>query len=211
VTDARYRHLVLIIDRSGSMRAVEADMNGGIRRFITEQSAVDGRATISLYQFDTEHDTVLDFAELSADVLGSWQLVPRGCTALLDAAGTAVRSTGEKLASLPEDQRPGDVVVVIVTDGAENSSREYTLPQVREMILRQREEYDWVFMYLGANVDAFGAGGAMGIALDSTAGYAQGNAAMAFAAASSSVTRGYTGQAAGYGFTDEERDQLQDE
>jgi Mg-chelatase subunit ChlD len=211
VTDARYRHLVLIIDRSGSMHAVEADMNGGIRRFITEQSAVDGRATISLYQFDTEHDTVLDFAELSADVLGSWQLVPRGGTALLDAAGTAVQRTGEKLASLPEDQRPGNVVVVIVTDGAENSSREYTLPQVREMILRQREEYDWVFMYLGANVDAFGAGGAMGIAADNTAGYAQGNAAMAFAAASSSVTRGYTGHAAGYGFTDKERDQLQDE
>lgn len=74
MTDAGYRHLCLIADRSGSMHAVENDMNAGIAGFVLEQAQVPKRTTISLYQFDTKHDKILDFAPLTAGVLGDWKL-----------------------------------------------------------------------------------------------------------------------------------------
>jgi uncharacterized protein YegL len=204
MTNAGYRHLVLVVDRSGSMQAVEADMNGGIRKFIEEQAAVPKRTTLSVYQFDTEHDEVRAFAPLTSDVLAGWSLVPRGGTALLDAVGTAITRTGEKLEAMPEGQRPGEVVVEIVTDGHENSSREYTLPQIREMITRQREQYQWVFMFLGADQDAFAAGDLMGVPIANVGNYNSRYTTDMWAATSASVTRGATGQSMGYSFTPDE-------
>jgi Mg-chelatase subunit ChlD len=208
VTDSGYRHLVLIVDRSGSMESVEADMNGGIRRFTEEQAAVPKRTTLSLYQFDTEHDAVRTFAPLTANVLNGWKLAPRGGTALLDAVGTAVQRTGEALAEMPEGERPGEVVVMIVTDGHENSSREYRLQQVKEMITRQREQYGWVFMFLGADQDAFEAGSSMGVATLNTVSYDSANTRAMWSAASSSMTRGSVGQSFGYSFTPDEETSL---
>jgi uncharacterized protein YegL len=211
MTDQNYRHVCLIIDRSGSMRKVEADMNGGIRQFMEEQAQVPKRTSVSLYQFDTEHDTVLDFQPLTAGVLGEWKLIPRGGTALLDAVGAAVVRTGEKLASMAEEQRPSEVVIMIVTDGHENSSREYQLPEIKEMITRQREDYDWVFMFLGADQDAFETGGTIGIARANIANYARHNSVDMFTVASASMTRGAGGQSMGYSYTPEERQKLTEE
>jgi Mg-chelatase subunit ChlD len=208
VTDPGYRHLVLVVDRSGSMEAVEADMNGGIRKFAAEQAAVPKRTTLSLYQFDTQHDEVRAFAPLTAGVLDGWRLVPRGGTALLDAVGTAVQRTGEALSDLAEGERPGEVVVMIVTDGHENSSREYTLPQVKDLITRQREQYGWAFMFLGADQDAFDAGSSMGVSIANSGSYRSANANAMWAATSASVTRGTTGQSMGYVFTAAETDAM---
>jgi hypothetical protein len=204
MTDAGYRHLVLVVDRSGSMTSVASDMNGGIRSFVREQAAVPKRTTLSLYQFDTEHDEVRTFTPLTANALGNWQLIPRGATALLDAVGTAIQRTGESLAGKPEAERPGEVVVVIVTDGFENSSREYGLTQVKEMITRQREQFGWVFMFLGADQDAFDAGSSMGVPAMNTVSYRSANTAAAWTTLSASATRGASGQSMGYGFTPDE-------
>src|SRR5712671_3389984 len=123
MTDPAYTHYVLIIDRSGSMARIRDDTQGGVRHFIAEQATVPGKATLSLYQFDTEHDRVHDFADLAG--LPPYTLTPRGGTALNDACARAISETGARLAALSEDTRPGKVVVVIATDGQENSSSEF--------------------------------------------------------------------------------------
>ena len=192
MTDPGYRHIVLVIDRSGSMEPVRRDTEGGVKAFIGEQRKVPGRTTISLYQFDTEHDEVTSFS-----------VVPRGGTALLDAVGFAVTKTGERLATMGEDARPGEVIVLIATDGEENSSHEYTLPQVKAMLTTQQDAYGWKFVFIGANQDAFAAGGAMGVPVASSANYDTATTVGAFASASSMVTRGAS--SGNYGFTPEER------
>jgi uncharacterized protein YegL len=201
VTDPGYRHIVLVIDRSGSMEPVRHDTEGGVRAFIEEQRQVPGRTTLSLYQFDTEHDEVAAFTDIQADL--GWHLVPRGGTALLDAAGFAVTRTGERLAAMDEAARPGEVIVLIATDGEENSSREYTLPQVKDLITAQQDTYGWTFVFIGANQDAFAAGGSIGIPAVSVMNYNVTSTAGAYASASSMVTRGAAG--GGYDFTAEER------
>jgi uncharacterized protein YegL len=201
MTDAGYRHIALIIDRSGSMEPVKHDTEGGIRAFIGEQRKASGRATVSLFQFDTEHDEVISFAPVHN--APDYILVPRGGTALLDAVGFAVTKTGERLAAMPEGERPGEVVMLIATDGQENSSHEYGRSQVREMITRQQEQFGWAFVFLGANQDAFDEAGAMGIPAASTANYASAATSVAFAAAGSMVSRGAGGGA--YAFNEAER------
>lgn len=155
MTNPEYVHYVMIIDRSGSMQPVAEDFTGGCRSFIDRQlQGVDGnKRTVSLYQFDTVHEKIYDFDLL--EKAKSYKLVPRGCTALLDACGRAITEVGEKLAIMPEHERPGYVMVLIVTDGAENASRMYTRAQVNDMIQHQQDKYGWRFTYLGANQDSF--------------------------------------------------------
>lgn len=206
MTDQGYRHYVLVVDRSGSMVPIAEETQNGVRLFVSEQREIPGRATLSLYQFDHEHDTVHDFAALR-DVT-PYTLVPRGNTALLDACGFAITKVGVKLDAMPEEERPGKVIVLIATDGQENFSREYTLAQVREMITRQREEYRWEFSYVGANQDSFAEARGMGIPTASTMDYADTNIGTrkAWAGASASAGRyaGPGGQSMFY--TDEERE-----
>ncbi len=203
MTDPGKRHIILVIDRSGSIKDILSDMQGGYDQFIAEQLDVKLTTTASLYQFDTEHDRLFSFAPL-AD-LKSYRIVPRGGTALLDAVGTAVVKEGEKLAALPEDQRPGTVVVLIATDGLENSSKEYTKAQVAALLTEQQEKYGWVIVYNGANQDSFAEAGAIGVAAASTMDYnatPQGTQS-SWGSASSMMSRGAEG--GGYEYTDEER------
>lgn len=169
MTDSDYTHIVLIVDRSGSMDSIQADMEGGINQFIADQ-AKGGRTTVTLRQFDTEHDEVFSFADAAS--APRYTLTPRGGTALLDAVGAGIARAGEELAAMPEDQRPGNVFAVIVTDGHENSSHEYSRDAVKAMIGRQSGDYGWKFVYLGANQDSFAEAGGIGIAAAGTVDYA---------------------------------------
>jgi uncharacterized protein YegL len=171
MTDRDYVHYIMIIDRSGSMCNISKDMTGGIGTFIDKQlEGVDpDKRTVSFYQFDTVHDELHDFDKL--EKAKGYVLSPRGGTALLDAVGTAITKVGERLAALPEDKRPGEVMVVIVTDGQENSSREYTRSKVKDLIQHQIDKYNWKFTYLGANQDSFAEAGAIGIPVAATLDY----------------------------------------
>jgi uncharacterized protein YegL len=168
MTDPTKVHYVLIVDRSGSMATVKDDMQGGIRSFIDKQlEGVDGnKRTVSFYQFDTTHDRLHNFDLL--EKARDYELIPRGGTALLDAVGQAIVEVGVKLKKIPEDERPGFVMVIIVTDGEENSSRTYTRDRVKQMIEHQQDKYGWNFTYLGANQDSFAEAGSIGIAAAST-------------------------------------------
>lgn len=97
--------------------------------------------------------------------------VPRGMTALLDAIGRTINTTGERLAAMAEEQRPGKVIFVILTDGQENTSREMTLEQINQMITRQTEVYNWDFVFIGANQDAIQTGSQLGIGAGNSLSY----------------------------------------
>jgi hypothetical protein len=114
-------------------------------------------------------------------------LVPRGSTAMLDAIGRAVNATGARLAAMPEDGRPGTVIVGIMTDGLENASREFTYPMVKALIEQQEQVYGWTFMYMGANQDAIEVGASLGVARDRSLTYAGPKVAAAMGAYSASV------------------------
>jgi hypothetical protein len=161
MTNPAYRHIIMIVDRSGSMQACREATEEGINGLFAGQAKEDGWGTASLYQFDTEHDQVFQHLELAR--VPPYQLVPRGGTALLDAIGDAFAREGQWLAALPEDERPGAVIAVIATDGMENSSREYTRGQIHEIIRRQREEYSWQILFIGANMDAVQVAASYGI------------------------------------------------
>jgi hypothetical protein len=171
MTDHDYVHYIMIVDRSGSMQSIRDDTEGGLRAFVDRQlKGVNGdKRTVSFYQFDNIHDTVYDFDLL--EKVKNYTLVPRNSTALLDACGFAITEVGEKLAAMTEDRRPGYVMVVIATDGMENSSHEYTRKQIREMIEHQQERYNWKFTYIGANQDSFTEARGMGIPLAATLNY----------------------------------------
>lgn len=172
MTDQNNAHITVLSDRSGSMETVRSDTEGAINRFIQEQRKQPGRATFTLVQFDDKYEVVLDHVDLATlDSKMVYHLVPRGSTALLDAWGKSIVETGEFLASLPEDQRPGTVTFVISTDGLENASREYTITQVKAMTEEQRTKYGWEFIFLGANQDAVQVGASYGVPTGSALTY----------------------------------------
>jgi hypothetical protein len=201
MTDPNYRHLILIVDRSGSMQSCREATQEGINGFFATQAGEPGRATASLFEFDTEHDTVFEHVALAE--APEYTLVPRNGTALLDAVGFAFAREGQWLASLPEGQRPGAVIAVIATDGAENSSREYTGEQIREIIQGQREAYQWQTLFIGANMDAVKTAATYGIPAASAMTYDTQSTEGTYQVVSAAVSRGASGL--GYSFTDQER------
>lgn len=165
-------HIVYIVDRSGSMAGRESDVIGGFNKFIKDQKDCPGEASMVLAQFDHEYgpisewDNIKDVPELDKN-----SYTPRGMTALLDAVGRTISIQGEFLSNIPEDGRPDKVIVLIMTDGLENDSKEYTKQKVKEMITHQQKNYQWKFVFLGANQDSFAEAHAMGIPQAMTANY----------------------------------------
>lgn len=151
MTNANYTHFTLVVDRSGSMSDIRDDAQGGIATLLAEQFAEPGQLTVTLAQFD---DHFQDVARMATAPF-TYELHPRGRTALMDAVGREIARTGADLEALPEDQRPGKVVFVVVTDGHENASHEFTLETVRSAISRQRISFNWQFQFIGADEAAW--------------------------------------------------------
>lgn len=150
-----YTKIAVILDRSGSMDSIKSATIEGYNSFLRGQQEVEGRCDISLYQFDDKYEVVYEDRDISkAPFLNNTNFVPRGNTALLDAIGRTVNHLGNKLHKLREQDRPEKVIVVIQTDGYENASQEFSRSGVRDMITHQKEKYNWVFVFLGANQDA---------------------------------------------------------
>lgn len=159
-----YTHISFVLDRSGSMEAVKDDTVGSMKAFIREQKATPGYATFTLTQFDTKFDIVYDMKPLNR-VKQDIPFQPRGQTALLDAVGETIVKTGEKLSGMDEKDRPSQVIFVILTDGHENASKEYSREKIFEMIRHQEEKYNWKFVFLAAGQDAIDAGRELGVTL----------------------------------------------
>jgi len=159
-----YCHIVGIIDCSGSMVGLENDVIGGFNKFVDDQRKAKGTATMSLIQFDDGYYSDFEFVNIN-DVpdLNRDTYIPRGMTALYDAIGKTINSTGEVLKNMNENDRPDRVVVFIQTDGQENSSLEYNANSIKQMINKQEEMYNWSFVFLGANINAKSTANIIGI------------------------------------------------
>ncbi len=179
--------ITLVVDRSGSMQQICEDAEGGVNSFIAQQTNEPGEAVLTLVQFDTEYEFLHNGVPISQ--VPKYSLVPRGMTALLDAIGRAINETGERLSKMEEQDRPGLVIFVVVTDGLENSSQEFSKSDIKEMIERQQEKYSWHFTFLGANQDAFAEAGHMGIQAGGAANYAMDKVAVAYMATGAKVSR----------------------
>lgn len=185
--------IALILDQSGSMESIKAGTLEGVNSFLLQQRTEndDHPVRLSLTLFSTG----LELRHQSAPVteipdLNDATYDPAGGTALLDAIGTTVDGLGKRLAELPEDQRPGSVIVAIMTDGEENSSRRYTWHRISDMIRHQTEVYKWEFLFLGANQDAIATAARMNIVRENSATYVQsdGSSMSALRAVSKSVS-----------------------
>lgn len=164
--------MVFLLDRSGSMGSLTDDTIGGFNSMIEQQKKEDGEAYVTTILFNSNrfvlHDHI-DIQEIKPMTHADYMAY--GMTALLDAAGATIDSIGERLANTPEEERPEKVIFVITTDGYENDSREYTRDKVKEMIEHQQNKYSWVFMFLGANMDALAEAEKYGISSSYAATY----------------------------------------
>ncbi len=164
--------LVFILDRSGSMSGLESDTIGGFNSMIAKQKKEEGEALISTVLFDNFSEVVHDrVAVRDIRPMTDKDYTVRGCTALLDAIGDAIRHIGNIHKYARAEDVPEHTLFVITTDGMENASRHYDSDKVKKMIERQKEKYGWEFLFLGANIDAVETAGRFGISQDRAVNY----------------------------------------
>lgn len=164
--------LVFLLDRSGSMGGLERDTIGGFNALIEKQRRQEGECYVSVVLFDHESLVLYDRVRLSEiRKMTEDDYTVRGCTALIDAIGCAIRHIGNihKYAR-PEDV-PEHTMFVITTDGMENASHLFSSDKVKKMVERQKEKYGWEFLFIGANIDAVETAGRFGISPDRAANY----------------------------------------
>lgn len=169
MTNPQLSLVAALLDRSGSMNTIADDTRGGFDSFIAKEREPDGNTVVTLAQFDDRYESVYSSKPIAE--VPNLVLEPRGMTALYDAIGQLVTEVGAELSALPEDDRPGSVTVLVMTDGHENASKEWTNIAVRELIAKQERDYQWDFVFLGSNIDAVEVGADLGFARDKSMTY----------------------------------------
>lgn len=164
--------LVYILDKSGSMGGLESDTIGGYNSMLEKQKAVKGECRITTVLFDNNYEILHDRIDIGAvSPMTDKEYQVAGSTALLDAIGRTINKIVNVQKNTADDYRAKRVMFVIITDGYENSSREYTAEKVKEMIDKQKDKYSWEFIFLGANIDAVQTAGHFGISPDRAIDY----------------------------------------
>ncbi len=147
--------LVFIIDRSGSMGGLEKDTIGGFNSMLKEQQAVEGEAVVTTVLFDNRYELLHDRIDIRAvSPLTEKNYTVGGNTALLDALGKTIRKIRDVQEHTAENYRAEKVLFIIITDGEENASREYSAERIKARIEYQKQKYGWEFVFFGANMDA---------------------------------------------------------
>ena len=149
----KWVNICFIIDKSGSMYPSTEDVIGGFNRIVEEQKAIkDGKVTVSLYTFNEK--VTEEYLGVDINDIKKFEYAAGGSTAMNDGIGTGIYKVGQWLHKMDEngEEMPGKTLVVVMTDGMENSSREYTLKQVQDMIKEQTDKYSWEFMYQGTDI-----------------------------------------------------------
>lgn len=164
-----YTHIIMLVDRSGSMSNIKNDMQGGIKEFIEKQKLEPGKCTMTFARFNHTYEKMFQLRDINDT--GNIDLDPAGSTALIDSMCQLIHDGGRELAELPANERPDKVLFVTITDGEENCSSVYTRQQLFEMIKHQEEKYNWSFVYIGANQDSFTNAASVGIHVAQAANY----------------------------------------
>jgi hypothetical protein len=211
MTRSTLTHLYFLLDRSGSMQSIKSDIEGGFAAFVDEQRKAAGECRATLAQFDDVYEVV--YADRPIADVPPLDLQPRNMTALHDAMGRLITDAGTEIAALPADQRPGTVIVAIMTDGMENASKEWTGASIKALVSQQSTAYNWTFMYMGADQDAVEVGVSLGIGREHSVTYGRSKSREAMGAASAKIAdlraaRMSAPAAPMAAFTDEERDSL---
>lgn len=165
-----YTHIVAVLDRSGSMSSVQKDAIGGFNTFLETQNKLKEKATMSVVLFDDKYEPLYDGKDVDLSEvkeLTTSTFVPRGSTALYDAIGKSIHNYMATYDKAKKSDRPDKVLVIIVTDGEENSSKEYDSTKVNELIT-DRKKNNWQFMFLCATEDAFKTGAKLGVSAGNT-------------------------------------------
>lgn len=189
-------HIAMVLDRSGSMDCCRKATIDAVNKYLLEArgDSVLKEADFQLMTFDTDSiDTVRNGAPINVKDITMEDYVPRGGTPLYDAVGRGIDTLDGKLAG-----GSGKAILVIVTDGAENSSRKYQgepgRRQIKEMITA-RQSAGWLVVFLGAGLDAAAQGLALGVAAGATADIAMDEVALAASThAMYSMSRSYAAQ-----------------
>lgn len=157
--------ILVILDRSGSMMDARTDHEGGLRSFVADQQQLEGDVTFTLVQFDSVNpcEVVYDYVPIAT--VGAITLTPRGGTPLLDAIGKATAHLEAR-----QVQPVDHTLVLVITDGHENNSREWTKARVKDRVLAL-EARGWTFLFLGANIDSFAEAVALGMPMAGSANY----------------------------------------
>lgn len=164
--------LIFILDRSGSMHHLESDTIGGYNSFLDQQRAEEGEAQVTTVLFDDKYEILHDCVDIKqVQPITRKEYYARGSTALLDAIGKTIKEVEHRQNFTAEDETPEKTMVVIITDGLENASREYDLDTVKKMVTAQQEKHGWEFIFLGANIDAVKTAKGFGISADRAVNY----------------------------------------
>ena len=213
---ADYTHISIILDRTGSMEAIRDDTIGGFNGFLKTQKAAPGMATLTLVQFDSQdpYEIIHRFKALAQVAeLTRETFVPRASTPLLDAMGRGINDLEKSLADLKEAERPARVVMVIITDGQENASREFRKDQIERMIREKQEKSAWQFVFLSADLHAIGDAIQSGVPSASVMAHdlTAGGVGAAWASLSRSISEYRAGFQKDVSFTEEDRAQQESE
>jgi uncharacterized protein YegL len=156
--------ITVILDRSGSMEYIKESTIKGFNSFLKEQQNSEGKAKLTLVQFDHEYQVVYEDVDIkNVKKLNNETFVPRGSTALLDAIGVTINNTKNRIKLLSKSKRPDNILVIIITDGEENSSNKYTREKIFSKISKRENKDNWKFIFLGSNQDAIAVGQEFGI------------------------------------------------
>lgn len=167
-----FTELAFILDKSGSMSGLEKDTIGGFNAMLRKQREVAGECRITTVLFDDRYELLHDRVDIRAvRELTEKEYFVGGSTALIDAIGRTIDKLVNVQKNTAEEYRAEKVMVVIITDGQENSSREYPRQKVKAMIEQEKEKYGWEFVFLGANIDAVQTAGQFGISSNRAVDY----------------------------------------
>lgn len=200
-------YVAVVMDESGSMEPVRDETIGGLNTFIEDQKSKPGSCKMTLTKFASSvHSPLFTDRDIKTiEPLTRKDYCPGGSTPLFDAIGTVIDGLGFRLAKLPEEERPEQVIVIIQTDGQENSSRNYNFFQVRDMIEHQKTKYSWNFVFLGADIDAFAQGRMFGIDDKSILSYKKGYSYETFSSVSNYVSTSRSEGKDAAGFSEQDR------
>jgi Uncharacterized protein encoded in toxicity protection region of plasmid R478, contains von Willebrand factor (vWF) domain len=164
--------LVFILDKSGSMSGLEGDTIGGFNANLKAHKELGGEVRVTTVLFDDKYELLHDRLDIKAIApITEKEYQVGGTTALLDAVGETIQKIRNVQKQTAEEFRAEKVIFVIITDGQENSSREYKYADIKKLIEHQQTKYGWEFIFLGANIDAFDEAGKLGIPLDHASGF----------------------------------------
>ncbi|MFV0520595.1 MAG: vWA domain-containing protein [Lachnospirales bacterium] len=164
--------VVFIIDKSGSMSGLEADTIGGYNSFLKKQKEEEGEAVITTVLFDNNYELLHDRINVKGvNYITDKDYFVEGTTALLDAIGKSVMKIRNVQKNTAEEEKAENVIFVIITDGMENASREFSESKIKSIIEHQKKKYNWEFIFLGANIDAITTAKYYGIAENRAVNY----------------------------------------